>query len=420
MCAKKSIPQHSVSNTMRDGICHNAPLPELGPSIVFFSGGTALRELSQALCSYTHNTVHLLTPFDSGGSSAALRNAFGIPAVGDIRNRMLALAHPMIPEDVIHLCAMRLPELSTQHTREFLLQNIQDLASEEHACWQQMPRIFAENLRLHVQYFLQKMPKNFDPSRASIGNLVLAGGYLHNKRQWGPTLALFTRLLRLRGIIMPTSTKSVHLAAELKSGQILWGQHTITGQQLAEPVRRLFFIAHKVLHAQLEKNADVYAQDFVEVTPKIQPQAATAIGAADAICFPMGSFYTSVVANIIVKGTGKAIACAHCPKLYIPNMGYDKEQHGLSVADAVAVLLKALRKDAGAVPTHKLLQHVLVDEKYGHYPYGIDVEGLTAQGVQLCSKPMAEKNNGARHDAMRTASALMDILSEANNYDKLS
>ncbi|MFW5836578.1 MAG: 2-phospho-L-lactate transferase CofD family protein, partial [Desulfovibrionaceae bacterium] len=67
-------------------------IPELGPRILFFSGGTALRELSREIIRYTHNTIHLITPFDSGGSSAKLREAFHMPAVGDIRNRLMALA----------------------------------------------------------------------------------------------------------------------------------------------------------------------------------------------------------------------------------------------------------------------------------------------------------------------------------------
>ena len=66
--------------------------PDLGPKILFFSGGTALRRLSRRLVRYTHNSIHVITPFDSGGSSAVLRKAFGMPAVGDLRNRLMALA----------------------------------------------------------------------------------------------------------------------------------------------------------------------------------------------------------------------------------------------------------------------------------------------------------------------------------------
>ena len=62
--------------------------PDRGPAILFFTGGTALRGLSRELKKLTHRSIHLMSPFDSGGSSATLREAFGMLAVGDIRNRM--------------------------------------------------------------------------------------------------------------------------------------------------------------------------------------------------------------------------------------------------------------------------------------------------------------------------------------------
>ena len=52
--------------------------PELGPCVVFFSGGTALTGISRELKRYSHNSIHLVTPFDSGGSSAKLRKAFAM------------------------------------------------------------------------------------------------------------------------------------------------------------------------------------------------------------------------------------------------------------------------------------------------------------------------------------------------------
>ena len=69
---------------------------EAGPAILFFSGGTALRGLSRHLLRHTRNSIHLSTPFDSGGSSASIRKAFHMPAVGDLRNRLVALADPAI------------------------------------------------------------------------------------------------------------------------------------------------------------------------------------------------------------------------------------------------------------------------------------------------------------------------------------
>ena len=97
-----------VTDAVQNGDAMSSTLsfpPELGPHIVFFTGGTALRHISQHLAELTHNSVHLVTPFDSGGSSATLRQAFGMPAVGDIRNRLLDLADTsFVPNAVLDLC----------------------------------------------------------------------------------------------------------------------------------------------------------------------------------------------------------------------------------------------------------------------------------------------------------------------------
>ena len=62
-----------LPDPLRIARCRRAP--ELGPRVLFFSGGTALRDTSRKLVGYTHNSIHLITPFDSGGSSAHLRRA---------------------------------------------------------------------------------------------------------------------------------------------------------------------------------------------------------------------------------------------------------------------------------------------------------------------------------------------------------
>ena len=381
----------------------DALAPEWGPRVVFFTGGTALRRLSQHLTRHTHNSVHLVTPFDSGGSSAALRQAFGMPAVGDMRNRLLALADTtLVPQAVLDICNYRLPAAGD---RDALLRSLYELASHKDARWQGVPRIFGEVLRVHLRYFLERMPASFDPRQASVGNLILAGGYLHHGGSFGPVLGLLSRLLHVHGTVLPVVSESLHLAAELMDGTMVVGQHLLTGYGHPEPpvtalapIRRLFLTVHS-------PGGGCTPQQ--ECVPQLTALAATYVRAADAICYPMGSFYTSVLANVLPAGVGRAVAEAHCPKFYIPNTGQDDEQRGLSVAGAVAALLKALRRDAGDVPAAALLQKVLVDVNHGHYAGGVDVEGIAALGVEVCHRDLGCQ--GQQHDPALTAQAIMDV-----------
>jgi uncharacterized cofD-like protein len=63
-----------------------------GPRIVAIGGGTGLSTLLRGLKEHTSNLTAVVTVADDGGSSGVLRNALGIPPVGDIRNCIAALA----------------------------------------------------------------------------------------------------------------------------------------------------------------------------------------------------------------------------------------------------------------------------------------------------------------------------------------
>lgn len=380
---------------------HDNLPPELGPRILFFTGGTALRRLSRELIDHTHNSVHLVTPFDSGGSSALLRRCIPMPAVGDLRNRLLALAdRRIIPGAVLDVCNMRLPAIGE---REELLRRLYDVASSRDPVWNDVPRVFGEVLRVHLGYFLERMPEAFDPRGASLGNLFLAGGFLHHGNRLEPVLHFFSRLFRVRGVVLPIVHEDMHLMAILADGTVLVGQHNITGKEskaIASPIRRLAITRSKPGAFGTPE----------EVRPLVSPLAATYIATADIICYPMGSFWTSVTANLLPEGVGRAIAGADCPKIYIPNTGNDPEQLGMSVASAVATLLETLRVDAGeTAPAPALLGKVLVDSQRGHYPGGIDAEGIRAQGVELVDMHLVNPEQPELHDPVLVVRALLDF-----------
>ncbi len=374
--------------------------PELGPRILFFTGGTALAGVSRELARSTHNSVHVVTPFDSGGSSAGLRQVLDIPAVGDLRNRLLALADAALtPETVLRLCGLRLSE---QGEREALLHELYNLASARSPAWEGVPRVLGEVLRLHLHYFLESMPPHFDPRGACIGNLMLAGGWLHYGGDLTPALDMLARLLHVRGLVLPVVQENLHLAAELANGDQVVGQHRITCRNapLPAPVRRLF----------LTRQRPESALPPAERMPRVSSLVATYIRAADLVCYPMGSFYTSVLANLLPVGVGQAVSRAGCAKIYVPNSGTDPEQAGLSVADSTALILRTLRRDAGAgTDVSRLLNLVLVDGKHGTYPHGIDVEGIEAQGVAVTDLPLVRADDAHRHIPEAVTGALLSL-----------
>jgi uncharacterized cofD-like protein len=71
-----------------------------GPRTVVIGGGTGISTLLRGIKEHTSNITAVVTVADDGGSSGRLRGELGIPAVGDIRNCIAALAdsEPLMTE----------------------------------------------------------------------------------------------------------------------------------------------------------------------------------------------------------------------------------------------------------------------------------------------------------------------------------
>ncbi|WP_022661568.1 GAK system CofD-like protein [Paucidesulfovibrio longus] len=372
--------------------------PALGPRVLFFSGGTALRDCCSELVRYTHNSVHVITPFDSGGSSAVLRKAFAMPAVGDIRNRLMALADTSLQgnPEIFNLFAHR---LSKTDTREQLIAELESLARGRHRLIACVHDPMRKIIRNHFREFIERMPDDFDLRGASLGNLVLTAGFLANRRHIDPVIFIFSKLVRVLGMVRPVVNKDLHLAVRLADGKEIVGQHMITGKE----------------SAPLQKSiADIWTvQSLDDPTPvqaTVRRKMKRLIGEADLICFPIGSFYTSVLANLLVAGVGSAVAANACPKVYVPNTLPDPECVGLSVADLVERLLALLRRDAGAdAPVGSLLNAVLVDSRNANYPGGLKKKRILALGVEVIDLPLVQGDGSAGIDPEKLVPALMSL-----------
>ncbi|OSP54365.1 GAK system CofD-like protein [Pseudoruegeria sp. SK021] len=324
--------------------------PGLGPRMVFFSGGSALNDTSRSLKNYTHNSVHLITPFDNGGSSRRLRDAFNMPAVGDLRSRLMALADEteLGQPEIYALFTHRLPERATEQelNREF-----DALRSGQHRLMKAVPQPMRGLILAQLRVFDDHKPKGFDFCRASVGNLILAGGYFANDRALEPVLFLMSKMVDVLGTVRAVADVNFHIGADLADGSRVLGQRQLTGKEeapLRHPIKRLFLTDMK--------------QEVPPSAVRLPKRNRKLIERADLICYSPGSLYSSVIAALLPELVGTTIAAQDVPKVYVPSLGTDPECLGLSLLDQVDALLSALRRDAGSeVPAVRLISHILCD-----------------------------------------------------------
>lgn len=353
--------------------------------IVFFSGGTGMRLVARELAKREIYSGHIITTFDSGGSSRQLRLAFGMPAVGDLRNRLAALASPAC-DSIAGFLNCRLSAMSARPGMAF--EKLAEAAP-------QMPAQAVVEIRSDLACFMDAVPQAFDARGASIGNLALTGAYLRLGRRLAPAIGRYAKLLCVYGDVAPVADAERELGALLENGQTVVGQHLF--KSLPSPVQNLYLAR----------------ADGIAAGAALDPDAARAISEACLICFPMGSFYSSILANVLPCGVGRAIAGSSAPKVFIPNTGCDPELFDLDLPGQAAEILSYLRRDAPEASQETLLNAVLVDPVNGRYPggYGDAVRAsLENLGLKVCEAHVACGTDA--HDPAAVVDAL-EMLSVA-------
>jgi uncharacterized cofD-like protein len=311
-----------------------------GPKIVVVGGGTGLSTLLRGLKTYSANITAIVTVADDGGSSGRLRREIGVLPPGDIRNCLAALA------------------------------------DEE---------------KLLTELFQYRFQAGDGLAGHSFGNLFLTvmsevTGDIER------AIAASSKVLAIRGQVLPATLTDVHLWAELADGRRIEGESNIT-----------------------EAKGKIVQIGCTPANPPALPKAIQAIQEADYLIMGPGSLYTSIIPNLLVPEITTAIAESKAERIYVCNiMTQPGETDGYTVADHV----RAIDRIAGA----KLFDAVLVQKtspsaqsliryaQEGSHPVFFDREDVMKLGRRsLMANVMDEDTETGylRHSSDRLARTLL-------------
>ncbi len=229
----------------------------------------------------------------------------------------------------------------------------------------------------------------------SIGNLLIAGFLEQTGGDVDRALALASEVLNIRGRVIPSTSQTVRLRALMEDGEEIAGETAIVSS--GKRVRRIFLDPSQVV---------------------AHPQAIEAIREADLICIGPGSVYTSVVPNLLVSGIAGAIEDSDAVKVYICNV---MTQRGESDQFTAAEHVVALQAN---VPG-RVMDYVLVNtatpsqtvlDRYhdsGQDFVVPDQDRIKQMGYRPVAGNLINETDLVRHDPMRMAARLMDILQRA-------
>ena len=140
------------------------------------------------------------------------------------------------------------------------------------------------------------------------------------------------KLFNIKGKILPATTEKVILMAEKENGKIVEGESHIP--VIGEKIKR------------------VYYKDEVEAPE----ENLKALEEADLIIFGIGSLYTSIIPNLLLKGIKESLKKRKAKKIYICNaMQQPGETDGYTVSDHI----KAINDNIG----EGIIDSVIVDPR---------------------------------------------------------
>src|SRR3954453_4716962 len=292
---------------------------ERGPKIVTIGGGTGLSTMLRGLKRYSANITAIVTVADDGGSSGRLRRELGVLPPGDFRNCLVALA---------------------------------------------------DDEPLMARLFQYRFGQGSDLDGHSFGNLfiVAMSGIPGNFEE---AIREASRVLAVRGQILPSTLENVTLCAELEDAAHVRGESKISEATL--PIKRVY--------RQPER-------------PSAFPDAARAILEADMVIVGPGSLYTSILPNLLVDGIAKAVASTEALRVYVCNVATQPgETDGFRVSDHVRALFSHVRERpidlvlandnlSGSIKPEWKVQHVVADQ-----------EALSSLGVRVEMFDVVDPNN---------------------------
>ncbi|MFH1258925.1 MAG: gluconeogenesis factor YvcK family protein [Elusimicrobiota bacterium] len=319
--------------------------------IAAFGGGTGLAALLSGLKTFTRLLTGVVTVTDDGGSSGDLRRQLGVLPPGDIRNCLVALA---------------------------------------------------DEGKLLAKLFQYRFGGKKGLAGHSFGNLFLTaltdicGGF-------DEAVLESSKVLAIRGRVLPVTLENITLAAKLSDGKIVYGETKIT--KSPKKIEKLFL--RPVEH------------------PRALPAVLKAIEEAEAIVFGPGSLYTSVLPHLLVEGIIEKIENSAALKIYVCNLMTQKaETSNFKASDHLKIIFQHCGK--------KIFDYVIVNEGrfsgelLQHYaeadsqPVVVDKEMVGNLGVKIMAANLIDNNEFgntsqgkyARHDSLKLAQTVINLLSE--------
>lgn len=240
----------------------------------------------------------------------------------------------------------------------------------------------AETEPLVEELFNYRFQTTSELNGHTIGNLLLTA-ITNIAGNMSDGIESLSKVLNLKGKVLPLTEDNCTLMAEMQDGSIIEGEHNIT------------------------ESDGIIKEVFYKEKPVLTPETMRAIKEADLIVLSMGSLYTSIIPNLIVKEMIDQIDASDAKIMYVCNiMTQPGETDNFKVSDHINTLNKYLGKrkvDTVIVNNGNITQEII--EKYSVLeqkdPVILDKENID-KSVKIIECDLVDTSSGViKHDILK-------------------
>ena len=188
-------------------------------------------------------------------------------------------------------------------------------------------------------------------------------------------------------------------------------------EKLDSPIKRIYYATGD--------GSDSASNEIGEIFPRANKTMLKQLETSDAIIYGMGSLYTSIVPNLILRNVGETIAKRNCPKILLFNGSVDRETSGMSAADYILAIVDALNRKHTeyAIDFHvsEYVTHILTPDGGQFFvdDDAIKVAQLTRDKVRVVKselkKKKKEKTANGRYAPSELVKAISAVVDENKN-----
>ncbi len=308
--------------------------------IICIGGGTGLFSLLNGLKKYTTNTnqiTAIVTTLDTGGSSGKLITQYGILPPGDLRNCMVALSNEKQTKLLAKLFQYRFDEYLENHNfGNLLIKALQDITGDFESAIEEA-----------------------------------------------------SKLLQIKGKVLPVSTHKNTLIAKLEDGRIIEGEESIDLEE------------NKIIKELYLKKKGVSNQKAIDEIKK-----------ADIIIFGPGDLYSSILPNLLFEDIQQSIQQSSAKKIVItPIMTKSQETHNFTIYKWIKEIEKYLDSNIDIIISNSQSPDIEILKKYKYEnKFILPIEKSKLKEYTLILENVINEKLILRHDSKKLSKIIFQFL----------